>query len=98
VPQDYVWHLRFRLEQVVDVLIRYQQQVLDWWDANVRAPGNQPNISAPEIIGAAAATAEIGFTPVQISRMRKALEDPDYRAGLIEAAHVEAGAGRQRVG
>jgi uncharacterized membrane-anchored protein len=79
------------LVDAVDAKIGEQQVFVQWWDEHVRAPGNQPNNSARELIGRAEAEERGGFSQVQVSRWRTALKDSDkYRERQILAAMRKA--------
>lgn len=63
------------MEAEIDRLLDAQEDVVRWWDANVRGAGKPVIISDSEIITAAQAEKIIGFSAVQVSRWAKALAD-----------------------
>jgi len=77
------------MEAAIDALIRYQQQIVEWWDDHV--PVGKPN-RAPGFLSAAEAEQRIAMRQQAISRFRSGIADIDaYRVRLIRRARREGG-------
>jgi hypothetical protein len=80
-----------QLEAAVDFIIEEQTDFIAWWDANVRRPGNQPNVQDHGHLSVAEIGADQGVSKQAISRWRKETEKPDrYRERLIQSAYRAA--------
>jgi len=84
------------LEDAIEIKVADQKEFLEWWGSRVtigQSPGRgNKSISDTEIVLSADRATELtGFTPLQVTRLKKKLMHEDsYRAQLFGAAYKKA--------